>query len=116
MLTNVLADAGPIVAIYSERDASHAIALEQSKEIGGSLITTWAVVAEAAWLLRSQRGALFNLFDACASGAFLFPTLDQSVWAWIKRFCRRYENLNPQLADATLVYLAEREGWDTVFT
>jgi predicted nucleic acid-binding protein len=29
---------------------------------------------------------------------------------------KRYENIRPQLADATLVYLADRDGIDTIFT
>ena len=32
------------------------------------------------------------------------------------RILDRYSNLRPQLADAALVYLAEREGIDTIFT
>jgi predicted nucleic acid-binding protein len=29
---------------------------------------------------------------------------------------KEYEDIRPQLADAALVYLAEREGIDTIFT
>ena len=29
---------------------------------------------------------------------------------------RTYEDIRPQLADAALVYLADREGIDTIFT
>ncbi len=29
---------------------------------------------------------------------------------------KRYENIRPQLADATLLYLADRDGIDTIFT
>jgi predicted nucleic acid-binding protein len=29
---------------------------------------------------------------------------------------KRYENIRPQLADAALVYLADREGIDTILT
>ena len=29
---------------------------------------------------------------------------------------RRYQGIRPQLADAAIVYLAEREGIDTIFT
>jgi predicted nucleic acid-binding protein len=29
---------------------------------------------------------------------------------------KRYADIRPQLADAALVYLAEREGIDTIFT
>ena len=31
-------------------------------------------------------------------------------------FLRKYRSLHPQIADASLVYLAEREGLDAVFT
>jgi hypothetical protein len=35
---------------------------------------------------------------------------------WVEAFLKRYANLGAQLADACLVYLAARDGIDTVFT
>jgi len=35
---------------------------------------------------------------------------------WIAAFFRKYGNIEPQLADASLVYVAERDNLDAVFT
>jgi predicted nucleic acid-binding protein len=35
---------------------------------------------------------------------------------WIPAFLRKYRKLNPQIADAALMYLADRENIDTIFT
>jgi hypothetical protein len=42
--------------------------------------------------------------------------LDEEAAPWISSFIKRYADIGAQLADACLVYLAEREGIDTVFT
>ena len=36
--------------------------------------------------------------------------------ACMKPFLVRFASLRPQLADASLCYLADREGWGTIFT
>ena len=43
-------------------------------------------------------------------------TLDAPAVPWIAGFMRRYEAIGAQLADAALVYLAERENIHRVFT
>jgi predicted nucleic acid-binding protein len=42
--------------------------------------------------------------------------LDASAASWFAGFFEQYDDQEPQLADAALVYLAEREKLDTVFT
>jgi predicted nucleic acid-binding protein len=45
----------------------------------------------------------------------VLPTGEEAV-PWLMTFLRKYQKLRPQIADASLVYLAETEGIDTVFT
>lgn len=42
--------------------------------------------------------------------------LERSAARWIIDFLQRYEDLSPQIADASLMYLAERERITTIFT
>jgi predicted nucleic acid-binding protein len=50
------------------------------------------------------------------SGLVQIADLDQTAVPWIIGFLERYASAEAQLADAALMYLAEREGIDTVFT
>jgi hypothetical protein len=42
--------------------------------------------------------------------------LDAGAIPWIRVFLEQYRDLAAQLADASLCYLAEREGINTIFT
>ena len=43
-------------------------------------------------------------------------TLQSTEAADIGRVMEKYKGIGPQLADAALVYLAGRDGFDTIFT
>ena len=53
--------------------------------------------------------------SARAAGLRYLPDVDEAT-EWLPKFLAKYESAGPQLADAALVYLAEREGIRTVFT
>jgi len=117
MTDPVLVDAGPLVAIASSRDQYHIACVSQLQDLRPPLLTSWPVLAEATWLLRTEPVALETLCQLAVHGWLAAPPLEVAdMFAWFERFCQRYAKLKPQLADASLVYLAEREGVDVVFT
>ena len=73
-------------------------------------------MTEAAWLLRRQPAALQQLFGCFETGLLRMAELDERAIGWIGSFLVRYRSTGAQVADAALVYLAERDGIDTVFT
>jgi predicted nucleic acid-binding protein len=115
-MTPILLDTGPLVAIASPRDPDHEACLAQMQSLKPPLLTTWAVLTEADYLLRNQGDSRDKLYSAGAAGMFEVALIEQDSLTWIADFLRRYDNIEAQLADATLVYLAEHEGIDTVFT
>ena len=42
--------------------------------------------------------------------------IDEKALRWLAAFLMRYRRMGAQIADGALVYLAEQEGIDTVFT
>jgi uncharacterized protein len=78
------------------------------------------VITEAAWLLHSHPEAVEQLLRSCFSekpGGFLeLLSLAGSEAGAVADVMKEYEDIHPQLADAALVYLAHREGIDTIFT
>lgn len=114
--TRVLVDTGPIVAMASERDAHHRICVEQFARIRDTLCTSWGVIVEAAWILRRNEAAVDMLIGFLVDEKLVCLELDSAFAPWFQSFRRKYKNLLPQVADASLVYLVQREEISAVFT
>ena len=80
------------------------------------LLTCWPVIVEAAWMLRDNPSVLQELLLSFNTGLLKLLPLDESALPWLATFMRRYRKLDPQIADAALIHLAEREGLDSIFT
>jgi hypothetical protein len=70
----------------------------------------------SAYLLRDEPGGFAALAGMLDSGLIQLAALDDTALPWIVAFLDRYASAKAQLADSALMYLAEREGIDTVFT
>lgn len=115
-MKRVLVDTGPLVAIAEPRDQYHDLCVQALKGLPGPMFSCWPVVTEAAWLLRYDTRAVRQLLDIVASGFVEILTLQSTDAGQIAKILDRYSTLRPQLADAALVYLAVRDGLDTIFT
>jgi uncharacterized protein len=120
MKRRVLVDTGPLVAILSSAQEHHATCVQALRQLPGPLFSCWPVITEALWLLRSDPLAVQRLLRSCSSGkanGFLeLLSLTGAEAIAIADVMKQYEDIRPQLADAALVYLARREGIDTIFT
>jgi predicted nucleic acid-binding protein len=74
------------------------------------------VITEAAWLLRQYPLAVQRLLASFKAGWLKLLALDEEAAVPLAKILHRYRKLGAQLADAALLYLAEREGLDTIFT
>jgi predicted nucleic acid-binding protein len=113
---NVLVDAGPLVALFSRKDSNHDLCVSASKAMAPPYLTSWPVLTETAWLLRHYPLAVKELLQSIGKDFLKILDLDQHFVGWSIAFLERYENIGVQLADASLVYLAERERVFEVFT
>jgi uncharacterized protein len=112
----VLVDTGPVVAILLESDEHHEACVEQLHHIRGPLLTCWPVITEAAWLLRAYPQAVRKLLSSFHSRPFQLVPLGETDLPGIAAILAKYAGLGIQLADASLVHLANREGIETMFT
>jgi predicted nucleic acid-binding protein len=112
----VLVDTGPIVAILSESDEHHKACVEQLQRITGPLLTCWPVITEAAWLLRDYPMAIGRLLSSFNGRPFELVPLVEADLPEIATTLAKYKGLGIQLADASLVHLANREGIEIMFT
>jgi uncharacterized protein len=115
-MKRVLVDAGPLVAILSRADEHHEICVETLRHLPGPLLSCLPVITEAAWLLRAYPRAVRQLLQSADNGFLELLPLAGEDGKSLADVMKTYENIRPQLADAALVYLAHREGVDTIFT
>ena len=115
-MERVLLDTGPLVALTVTADPFHEQCLEVSRTLAGRLFSCWAVITEAAWLLRNYPLAVRKMLTGISVGFYEMLPLQSYEAERIREIMERYDDLRPQLADATLVYLADREDIETIFT
>ena len=113
----ILIDTGPLVALFDRRDAYYEACREQTRELPGSLFTCLPVVTEASYMLnRYDSNLVHRLLGACRDGVYALLPLDETDIEHIDRLIATYQDLCLDFADAAIMYLAEREGIDQVFT
>ena len=112
----ILVDAGPLVAVFHRNDRHHRRCVDVLREIREPVATTWPVITEAMYLL----GFLWSLQDALwqivAAEEIAIAIVDSRDAARMRALMERYRTLPMDLADASLVRVAERDGVRTVFT
>jgi len=115
-MKRILVDTGPLVALLSRDDSYHNACVNALRDMPGPLLSCWPVITEAVWLLRRSPRTVQQLLRSI-DGRFLeLLPLAGAEAADVAALMKRYEDIRPQLADAALVYLANREQIDTIFT
>jgi predicted nucleic acid-binding protein len=114
----ILADTGFFYALLDRDDAWHARCREAAVALQEGLITTWPVLTEAVhlisrWLGIEQAAALM---EEVAAGDIVVWDLIPESRAKIPGLMRRYADLPMDLADASLVLLAESLGHGRILT
>lgn len=80
------------------------------------MTTCWPVLAEAAYLLRSRPNEVRTLLAGLGAGLLRLAPLEESDAVGIQGVLDRFSDQKFQLADAALMWIAERDGFDAVFT
>jgi len=105
-------DTGFLVALLDRRDAWHARAWEMRDTAIGGWITTWPVLSECCRLLQRALGTdyVLGLMEDVASGGIQVWQPPEAQLARIPPLMRKYASLPMDLADASLLLLAEHLG------
>ena len=113
-MRNILVDTGPIVALLHRDDKHHKRVTSFIKKCGCGLLTTWPVMTEA-WHLLPAQGRI-ALTGWALNGGVTVLDLGEDVMAELDRLLRRYLDRPMDLADASLVLLAERTDLTEILT
>jgi uncharacterized protein len=105
-------DTGFLVALLDKRDAWHARAWDMRDTASVGWITTWPVLTECCHLLQRALGTdyVVGLMEDVASGGVQVWHLPEAQLARIPQLMRKYASLPMDLADASLLLLAEHLG------
>lgn len=112
----ILIDAGPLVALLHRDDQDHARCVAALRKVRTVLTTTWPPLTEAMYLLSFSAQAQDALLEMVERGALRVLPIDESDIPRVRVLIQKYQDLPMDLADATLVRVAEREGIQQVFT
>lgn len=112
----ILTDAGPLVALIDRGEPEHELCRKSLKRLVGPMLTTWPAFTEAMYLLGEARGW----------------TAQELLWRLVRRndvviempvrieriqeLMEQYSDTPMDLADASLVALAEERRLQNVFT
>ena len=106
----IIADTGFFVALGNRRDQSHQTANQQLSLLREPLITTYPVIVETSYLLAERCGQMpqFKFLQQLTSGSIQIFQLDINDLKRALVLMKKYADLPMDLADASLVVLAER--------
>src|ERR1700747_398460 len=112
----VLLDAGFIVALLARSESFHKTCARAVREVQAPLITCEAVIAESCYLLRNLSGASEAVIENVAAGIFQIPFQLSRESAGVKQVLRKYRDRKIDLADASLIRLADEFGTADILT
>ena len=112
----ILVDAGPLVAVLHRDDRNHERCVATLRSFREPVGTSWPIVSEAMHLLRFSWEAQDALWDLIATEALHLIPIDTTDVPRMRQLMQKYRDLPMDLADATLVRVAEREGIRRIFT
>jgi len=113
-----LVDASPLVALALRSDPDHARCVQTAMRLQRPFLTTWAAITEAMYLLHRQVGwpAQDQVWALIERGNLQLGDLSPASTMLARELMQRYRDLPMDLADATLVALAEERGLRRIFT
>ena len=112
----ILVDTGPLVALFDPADGSHARCIRVLQSVDEPLATTIPVLTEAFHLLTPGSTGAQRLMDFISeSGLTVWPFDDQLLSRCFELMIQ-YADRPMDLADASLVALAEAERPNRIFT
>jgi predicted nucleic acid-binding protein len=108
----IIADTGFWLALANVHDRHHGRAVRALERLDEGLVTTWPVVVETCHLLVSRLGidAELAFLRSARDGAFDLYQVSSAHVPRIEALIEKYRDLPMDLADASLVILAEELG------
>ena len=115
-MISTLIDAGPMIALFNRDDRYHTAMVDFLKTFQGRLFSTWPVLTEVTHMLDFNPLVQIDFLTWIANGAVTMVNLDQTDIERIIELAGKYADLPMDLADGSLLAIAEREKIRNVIT
>jgi predicted nucleic acid-binding protein len=114
----ILTDAGPLIALIDRRDGHHTQCVAAAETLVGPMLSTWPAFTEAMYLFGAAAGwrGQDPLWRMIRNGQLVLAEPTATMLARIPSLMQQYQDLPMDLADASLVALAEEQRLDEVFS
>ena len=113
-MPSILVDAGPLIALADRSDKHHRRVAAYLKRFNGHLLTTWPVLTETCHFMPEHTQIAF-LRWADAGGLGVME-LNATALATLADWKEKYADLPMDLADASLLWLAQQTGVFDILT
>ncbi|MEI6653288.1 MAG: PIN domain-containing protein [Verrucomicrobiota bacterium] len=112
----VIADTGPLVALFDRGDAFHAWAKDGLGRIGQPLLTSEAILGEVFFLLSPMRKSRAAFEEFWMEGGLRIAFDAQAQTDSLVGLLKKYADIPMSLADATVVRMCELNRRAVVWT
>jgi predicted nucleic acid-binding protein len=114
----ILTDAGPLIAILDRGEEHHQACVRCLAELKGPMLTTWPAFTEAVYLLGEAGGWIAQdaLWALVEQGDIEIAEQGSEHHRRMRALMDKYQDLPMDLADASLVVLAEKRRLHNIFT
>lgn len=116
MAIAALVDTGALLAILDRDDPWHARCVDAFEALQLPLLTSTAVLTELFHLIGSSRRDVAAAWQFLRAGVVTIGEIGDEDLGALEKLMDRYHDRPMDLADATLVFLAERESLTTILT
>jgi uncharacterized protein len=116
MAASILIDTGPMLAMINRRDRWHKRCSAILPHLPLPFLTSEAVLTELLYMVRADPGTTRSAWNFVNSGAVTLGVIGDQDLPALATLMKQYADVPMDFADATLVYLAQRERLNTIFT
>lgn len=108
-MIKTLIDSGVIIALFDKSDNFHQKSIKFLKTFEGELITSWAVLTEVSHMLDFNQQVQIDFLKWVELGGLKVYDISQKEIGAIRVMMEKYLDIPMDLADATLIYIANKE-------
>lgn len=115
-MQKTLIDSGPLIALFDKSDSYHDKVIHFVKTFQGELITSWSVITEVSHMLDFHLQAQLDFLQWIEAGGLQLYNISGNEISSIRTMMKKYSDIPMDLADATLMYIANKENIQNIIS